>query len=374
MQARDIDSVLSEIEKNNLELQALRMNNKADVLETTAANMLEAPSVEYSPFFHKETSGVASSELIISQEFDFPTLYSARGKSARLQAELLDARYLSSRRDLLLSAKEMCLDIIMLDESIKLTEQRLGISDELLSLVGKRMKEGEATILEENRVKMEKIDLQTELIQYQTERQGLTDRLTAINGNKPVDLEDMVYPMASLLPDSNQIMEAIMNDDAGLKAAGAAVGIMRQEVSVARQGWIPRLTIGYRRNTDGSEASNGFLVGASFPIYSTGRKIKAAAARQAAAQIDMENSRLALESEAHSLYNELQQLKKSMDIFDADLLSQSLSILKKSVDAGNMTMIDYYTEADKIYQKKINFISVSNRYQKVLSRIYRNSL
>ena len=64
--------VLKEIEKGNLELQAKKLANSATVYDLAAENMPDAPSVEYSPFFHKGVSGVSSSELVVSQEFDFP--------------------------------------------------------------------------------------------------------------------------------------------------------------------------------------------------------------------------------------------------------------------------------------------------------------
>lgn len=372
--ARDITSILSEIEKGNLELQTLRLSNRAEDLETRSANTPEPPSVEYSPFFHRGASGVASSELVVSQEFDFPTLYSARGRSARLQAEVMEAGYLAARRDILLSAKEICLDIVMLDEQIGLTESRLDIAGQLEQLTQRRLDAGETTAIEMNRVMIEKNDLQTELIQYQADREALAGRLAALNGGKAIDTGELAYAEEPLPSDSDALSALLLDGDASVKSAEATLAAMRQEVKVARQGWIPKLTVGYRRNTDGSEASNGFLVGASFPIYSTGKKVKAAAVRQAAAQLDLENSRVALRSEAEALFGELRLIRQSLDIYDPALMQESLELLRKSVDIGNMTVTDYYTEADRIYQKKNSFITLRNRYQRLLARIHRNAL
>lgn len=372
--ARDITSILSEIEKGNLELQTLRLSNRAEDLETRSANTPEPPSVEYSPFFHRGASGVASSELVVSQEFDFPTLYSARGRSARLQAEVMEAGYLAARRDILLSAKEICLDIVMLDEQIGLAESRLDIAGQLEQLTQRRLDAGETTAIEMNRVMIEKNDLQTELIQYQADREALAGRLAALNGGKAIDTGELAYAEEPLPSDSDALSALLLDGDASVKSAEATLAAMRQEVKVARQGWIPKLTVGYRRNTDGSEASNGFLVGASFPIYSTGKKVKAAAVRQAAAQLDLENSRVALRSEAEALFGELRLIRQSLDIYDPALMQESLELLRKSVDIGNMTVTDYYTEADRIYQKKNSFITLRNRYQRLLARIHRNAL
>lgn len=372
--ARDITSILSEIEKGNLELQTLRLSNRAEDLETRSANTPEPPSVEYSPFFHRGASGVASSELVISQEFDFPTLYSARGRSARLQAEVMEARYLTARRDILLSAKEICLDIVMLDEQIGLAESRLDIAGQLEQLTQRRLDAGKTTAIEMNRVMIEKNDLQTELIQYRADREALAGRLAALNGGKAVATGELAYTEEALPSDSDALSALLLDGDVSVKSAETTLAAMRQEVKVARQGWIPKLTVGYRRNTDGSEASNGFLVGASFPIYSTGKKVKAAAMRQAAAQLDLENSRLALRSEAEALFGELRLIRQSLDIYDPALMQESLELLRKSVDIGNMTVTDYYTEADRIYQKKNSFMTLRNRYQRLLARIHRNAL
>jgi len=244
----------------------------------------------------------------------------------------------------------------------------------LLLLVEKRMKAGDATALEENRVKIEHMDLQTELAGYETERGILADDLSTLAGNAAIDTQGMDYPQETVPANAEQLQTLLFSGDTGMKAAEATVEAMRQEVEVARQGWIPKLSLGYRRNTDGSEASNGFLVGVAFPIYSTGKRVKAATARRAAAELEMENTRARLQGEVKALYNELRQLQKTLSIYDGTLLDESLRLLRKSVDSGIMTMTDYYTEADKINQKKLSYIETENRYHQVLSRINRNSL
>ena len=111
----------------------------------------------------------------------------------------------------------------------------------------------------------------------------------------------MDYPQETVPANAEQLQTLLFSGDTSMKAAEATVEAMRQEVEVARQGWIPKLSLGYRRNTDGSEASNGFLVGVAFPIYSTGKRVKAATARRAAAELEMENTRARLQGEVKPL-------------------------------------------------------------------------
>ena len=90
MQAQSIDEVLRQIEQNNKELQSQQHATRAAQLEVQTQNNLEDPSVEYSPFYTKGITGMSSSELVVTQGFDFPTLYAARSRSGKLQREALN--------------------------------------------------------------------------------------------------------------------------------------------------------------------------------------------------------------------------------------------------------------------------------------------
>lgn len=152
-QAQDIASVLQQIEANNKELQALKESNEAAKMEVQTRNNLEDPSIEYSPFFAKGVSGVASSEMVLRQGFDFPTLYYSRNRSGKLQQEALDMQQLAARREILLQAKNLCLDLIRLNKEQALLTERKKNADELLAFFKKRLNEGDATLIEVNKTR-----------------------------------------------------------------------------------------------------------------------------------------------------------------------------------------------------------------------------
>ena len=59
--AQDINAVLKSVEQNNMELKALLKGNEAADIENKSQNTLEDLSIEYTPFFQIETSGIAIS-------------------------------------------------------------------------------------------------------------------------------------------------------------------------------------------------------------------------------------------------------------------------------------------------------------------------
>ena len=369
--AQDINSVLHLVEQNNKELQAARQTADADKLEFQTRNNLEDPSVEYSPFYRKGVSGMASSELVVTQGFDFPTLYGARRQANKLQGEAIDLRHNALRQQILLSAKETCLDLIRLNQQQALLEERRKNADELLAIFEKRLAEGDAGILDVNKIKMERMTVQTEVAKNNADHRTALQSLLAMNGNLPIEFSASSYPDTPSLPGYDTLADEILSADASLLSADAEVRAAQKEVSVTKQSWLPKLEVGYRRNTELNEKSNGFLVGGSLPIFSNRKKKQIVRAQALGAQYRLDDARMKTETSLQSLYNEAKQLEEALNAYDLGLMRQTLSTLKEAVTEGQLSVIDYYTEAENVYRNMEAYHDTENRYQKVLTEIYK---
>ena len=371
---QSLDSLLRDIEKNNLELQALRQAGATDIQEVRSQNRLEGPSVEYSPFFRRGAGGMASSELVVSQGFDFPTLYAARRKHGRLQQAAMEWQYAASRRDLLLQAKQLCLDLIRLNREKDLLDERQSYATRLLALYEKRMAAGDATQIELNKIRMDQMSLGTETAQNERLRTSALRELQRLNGGKAVSLDTRAFPPAPSATDFAALRDRLLAADPGVQAADAAVSASRQEVKVNRQGWIPRLELGYRRNTDQSEASHGLLIGASIPLFSNRDKVKTARLRLTEAELRRDDARLQAATDLQARFDELRQLRREADAYDTQLMRQSLTTLRKAVEEGGLSVMDFYTETDNVYRNLQERLRLETEYQKVLAELYRNDL
>ena len=365
--AQGIGDVLKSIEQNNKELQALRKDNEAATAEIKSQNNLEDPSVEYSPFFRRGASGVASSELVVSQGFDFPTLYAARSKSGKLQRETLDLQYSAARRDILLSAKNLCFDLIHLKKMKALLDLRRKNTEELLALFTKKLENGGATTLEVNKIKMDLMNIQTEVATMEASQQTAMQSLTALNGNAPLTFNADDYGTSNHTDSYETMLSKAMASDYDILTAQASEQALEQEIKVNKQNWIPKLEIG-------SEASNGFLVGASFPLFSSRNKMKTAKAQHEGAQLRLDNARIEVENRVKARIQEVQKLKKAKDTYDTALLNQTLDILRKAVEGGEISITDYYVEADNIYRNLEAYMNIERQYQGAVAEIYKNEL
>lgn len=377
--AQDITGILQSIERNNKELQAAKKSGEAQMLELKEQNTLDDTSIEYSPFFKSGASGVASSELVVKQGFDFPTLYASRSKAEKRQQAVTDLKWLAVRRDVLAAAKALCLDLILINQERALLDKRRDNAARLLAMAEKRLSHDDGTILDVNKVKMERMNIETEVLANTAARNTALEALRAINGNIPLAIDMTEYPSTAASHPSSAIdYQALLSNavaaELTLRTAEAEVAASQQDVKVNRMGLLPRLEIGYRRNTDGSEASNGFMVGASLPLFSGKSKIKTAKARLEETSLNLNNTRIQTESRIRSLISELQQTRSAADVYDTDLLNTTLDLLYKAVEGGEITIMEYYVEADAIYKNLQAHLKLENQCQKILAEITRNEL
>ena len=374
VQAQSMDEILRSIEQNSPELKSQQQAIHAAQLEVQTLNNLEDPSVEYSPFFAKGVEGVASSELVVKQGFDFPTLYAARKKQGKLQQEALNRQNDRNRREVLLRAKTLCLDLIRLNQEQELLEQRKKNAEELLSLFNERLEKGDANILEVNKIKMERMNVQTEVAQNAAAHRNALQQLLAMNGNLPLEFACSSYPVLTPVTSYSALYDEVMATDASLLEADATARAADKELSVNRQNWLPKLEVAYRRNTSLGEKSNGFLVGGSIPLFSKRKRTQIARAQAISAQLQRDDVRLKTEANIQSQFNEMQQIHEAMQAYDIPLMHQTLDLLKQAVTAGQLSIIDYYVEAEGVYRNLQAYMEIENQYQKLMATIYKNRL
>ena len=374
MQAQSIEQVLQSIEQNNKELQSQIQLSIAQKMENRTGNNLSDPSVSYSSFY-KNGPGVGhGTETVISQEFDFPTQYITRNKQASLANEAVDKQYQASRRDILLQAKQLCLDLILLNQTNELLEIRMKNANDLQAMYEKRLQTGDANVLEVNKVKMETMNVKTEVAQNNAAHRSALQTLLAMNGNMPLEFALKAYPQVKDIRDYNMLRDEVIASDLDLQALDYATRAAEKQISVNKQNWLPKLTAGFRRNTDSEMSMNGFVVGGSIPLFSNRKKVQIAKAQAVSAQLMQEDALLEKENELMGLFNEIKQLKEAMNAYDVPLMHRSLDLLKQALEEGQISLIEYFVEAEMIYKNLQAYMQLENQYQKVMANIYKNEL
>ena len=107
-----IDQVLRSIETNNKSLQANKKMTDAQKLEAQTGKFLANPSVEWEQMWGNRNNPGSEYTLTVKQSLDFPTTYSNKNKLANLKANTIGFQSAAYRQQLLLNAKQTCIEII----------------------------------------------------------------------------------------------------------------------------------------------------------------------------------------------------------------------------------------------------------------------
>ena len=372
--ADTVGDVLKQVAANNLTLQALVHDNQADVLDIKASNSIGGPSVEYSPFFTKGYSGVAESELVVSQEIDFPTKYAARNRQAQMQQTVGDKLLAKQRRDILLQAQLLCIDLIRLNQTLSMLRERLANSETLLQMYQKRMEAGDANALELNKVKLDCMEVRTLVNEAQGERTSLLQQLRQLNGGKPIDVTDTVLPDYPQITNFESYRALALASDADVAVAQTSLRAADMNLKLQKNEWLPNISFGYRRNTEHGEGINGFLVGVSFPLYSNSNNVKAARQRRESAELQVVQAQNEAEASLRTNYEQLQGLQQVIDHSDVKLLQESLTLFAKALQQGEITALVYYVEINSIYEKLQRHIDLHCQSVKLLAELHKAEL
>ncbi len=385
-----ITNLLQQIEANNKSLKAKEHLVSAQKLENRTANNLPDPTLSYAHLWDSDDKSITAGELVISQSFDFPTLYATRSKLNRIKGNALDAQATDFRQALLLQAKEVCLDIIMLYRQQLLLDERLKNAEELAAMYDQRLQTGDASSIETNKVNLELLNVRTEARLNRSSLDNKLKELIALNGNCPLQpditsengkavdaaalgLTD--YPSVPLPATFDALCDELLAADPAIQALNVENDAAHKQIAVDRQGWLPKLELGYRRNTEDRHPLNGIVVGFSFPLFENRSKVKKTRAQALVTSLQKDNAILQARSALWQLYEEARQLHASMEEYKVTFEhQQDLKLLRKALDSGQISMIEYFVEVSVVYQSKTNLLQLENQYQKAMARMYKNRL
>ena len=370
-----INELLRSVETHNTELKAFSQRMQAQKTENKLSNNLPDPTVSYSHLWGADNSSETIGELIVSQSMDFPTLYHTRRQLNRQKNAMADHEYQLKRREILLKAQEICFDIILLREEQLLLKERHQNASELATLYQQRIESGDANVIELNKVKLELLNAKTEASINETNLKKKEEELIILNGNTPFQTEQLTYPAIVLPTDYAEIKDDVLNGELALAALEQESRVGHNLLKVAQESWLPKLEIGYRRNTESGAPFNGFVVGFSVPLFENKGKVKMVRQQLLSSELSKEQVKSETAYNALQNFREAQKTKLLMDEYASLFKEHSdLLILKEALKSGQISLIEYFSEAAIIYQSQLNYLQLENKYHKTVASLFKNKL
>jgi cobalt-zinc-cadmium efflux system outer membrane protein len=344
-QPEGIESALISIEQNNIELQALAAHKESIRLELKSRNNLPDPQIGgyYLPFGEHMPGDY--SEFEISQSFEFPSVYSARKKWIDQSIGAQEMEFDIKRQEILLMAKQRCVEIIHLRKQMNLERNRTIQSKKVFEQIERLNEEGQIGILELNKAKVAWIQIQFSLQELENEERGLLLSLNEINGGQDLVFEQIDFKADLQLAEKDSLWKDIQDRDPVLRKLEQEKVVAAQRVKLAKSQGLPGLALGY--NYQGVVGSNysGIYAGLSIPLWSNKKKQKAASS-----YLDYQNSYSRSETamartDFEKRYNEYQLFLSQYEIYRTTLNSlNSETLLLQAFELGEISFMEYYME------------------------------
>ena len=182
-QAQNFDQLLNSVLSNNQAVASSRYANESELLNLKSENNLPDPEVEVEYQWGRHEVG-DKFDINVSQGFDWPGVYRARGKAIATASRAMEFLDRSNYIDKKLEIKLLFIDIINARKNISLLKSRIGIMDELIDKYTHGQERGELTILDINKIKIERAKLNNSLSSIESDYEMLCSTLVGENGGK----------------------------------------------------------------------------------------------------------------------------------------------------------------------------------------------
>lgn len=368
------DDVVREVVGNNLSLQSAREMRVSELEALKSENNLENPEVEFEHLWGPADAGNRWS-VGVSQSFEWPGVYGTRKKVWKATSQAME--YLSARErfDIVLDIRTTLIDIVNLRRNLAALSEVESTIESLLEKSRKGAECGEVSVLEINRLRIERVGVVSRIDDVKASLASLESSLAALNAGKDcgalLGRLGVAYPDYKLLSEE-EYADLILKNDPDIAVSNSLAEAAREKVKAARMGNLPGFSLGYVHSFEDNTHFNGFSVSVSLPLFSNRHKKKSAEAELRAVEIEGVEKMATRRAVSTGARNEALVLKKSVDEYKAVVEDEdNMRLLKKAYDGGQISVIDYLQQMLYFMEAKLTYNENLYRYHLALARLNR---
>lgn len=368
IEANNIDYVLQQIKLNNTQLKALNAEIEAQTADIKSSNNLSDPTIDGAYLFGVGSIG-DKWELGVSQEFDWPGIYSARGKVNKARIEALAQSYAQKQIQIFSEACNICLEIICLNRRIKFENNILANLDSLYDKSLKGLEYGEISILDTNKLKIERLGVTQSIASNKALLQAKIKQLEGLNGNMPLnDVASLCDYPEQQLHSLDEYLNQMKASDPQLCQISSEIEASKKQVSVTRMQNLPKFSLEYRHVNEIGDHFNGVGVGLSIPVFENRGKNKAAKAQAIASQLSFDDVISTRTAEITASHQKAVAVRQQLDGYrDALLKCNNIEILDKALYGGQISLINYLLELRYFIEAQNALIDLEFEYNTLIT-------
>jgi outer membrane protein TolC len=365
----DIESVLSQIERNNTTLTALQKRAEADKIGNRTGNYLQNPEIEFNYLWGNSFTGNRT-DFTATQAFDFPTAYSYKNQISNIKSEQVELEYLKQRKELLLIVRLVCYDLIYTNALKQELSKRIYHAQSIADAYKSKIDIGETNILEYNKAQLNLLNLSKEMEFITIEQDALQAELTRLNGGIQINLPENEFQLTVLSTDFEQWYVQAEQSNPLLNWLKKEVELTQKQISLNKALSMPKFKAGYMSESVVGQEFKGVTVGLSIPLWEYKNTVKYTKAIALALESTTSDSKLQfychlkmLHAKAASLQNNLSDYKIKLQAFN------NTELLKKAFDKGEISLVNYMIELSIYYESENILLKLERDLNKTIAEL-----
>jgi len=374
-QTKNVEELLNEIEQNNIELKGYQAFIESQQLENKSTNNLPDPQLSgyYLPFGDNVTGDYT--EYQISQSFEFPSVYGARGKWNESKSQQLTSAYSTKRQEILLQANGILLELAFLQKQKAIETERRIQSKQVFDQIQELFDKEQVGILDLNKAKIAWIQEQFVVQQIESDIQIQLSKLKTLNGGNPIDRISSQIVFSAEIGTIENLWQDKLAKDPQLQELKANETASLQKIKLEKNKVLPNLALGYNYQGFSGNNNSGFYGGVSIPLWNSKNKVKAAEANYEYQQSNTEVITTSLYAQFQETYTRYELMLEKFNEYQTTMGNlDSEQLLFKAYQLGEYSFMDYYLELQFYRTAKDKMLQMEKELQLLQAQLLKHQL
>lgn len=364
--------MLSAIEQNNVSLSVDRAFWDARRLAYKTGLTLPNPEVQVQYLFGSPATAGNQTDVFVVQPFDFPGSYARKRHLSKEKANAAEPALVTRRQDILMQARLVFFELIYRNKLSDYFQDRQAELDELLVVFQKKLDQGDGTILDLNKVRLQALGYAQMVRINEIRSNELHMQLMELNGGQPVEHRDTVYPEMVLWESIDQLEKAFTQKDPVRQSLEQSSRIAEKQLDVVKATRLPGFELGYHYQGILGQQFNGVHVGLTLPIWEHRHREEAQRLEILYTDLEVKGHEVAHKAEIRELYDRHIAIRQLLVEFTSTLGGTHHSdLLKKALDAGEMTVSEYFYEMSAHHEARMRLFELEFEYYTTLVKMNR---
>jgi outer membrane protein TolC len=370
-----IDNVLSSIASNNKTLMANTQFWDAQKAGYKTGLSPSNPVLGFDYLIGSPAAAGNQTDLTITQSLDFPTVYARKGELADLKIDQAQWQVLNMQREILLKAKNLCIDLVYHRRLQTQLDQRLAHLDRLQIDFQSKLDKGDGKILDLHKARIEYAKMKKVLQENLASINSINAQLTSLNGGNPLQFRDSTYTISPTIP-SFEILEQETEDADPMRSLlEQKIAISDKSLQVSKALKLPKIEVGYHYQGILGQFYNGLHTGLSLPLWENKNTTEAREAEIMVAKVDLQDHRNTHYYEVKEDYDQYIAIGAMLEDYRKLLREiNSEGLLLKSLELGNISVIEYFQELGYYYDAEDHQMELEHSYHLIIAALLKYQL